>query len=293
MLKIFFTSDIHGSDICFRKLLDAASLHAVDALIVGGDISGKQVAPTTERASPFERTLRNRGHHPVRVTHDEIPTATSPAMELLAIDAMRTSIANWLELAESRLRGTGIECYVMLGNDDPPELAELIDQSDTVVNPDGRIVSIHGVVEMLSLGYSNLTPFHSHRELPEPRIAAVLNELADKLSDVHAAIFNVHVPPHASNLDNAPERDERLKVKTHNGKPRFIPVGSTAVRQVLLERQPLLGLHGHVHESGGSTRLGGTLCINPGSSYSTGVLHGAVIALDRGRVHSYQLVTCR
>jgi Icc-related predicted phosphoesterase len=67
-------------------------------------------------------------------------------------------------------------------------------------------------------------------------------------------------------------------------------VGSTAVRDALLGIQPLLGLHGHIHESGGMRRLGRTIAINPGSDYGTGVLNGALITLELDKVSAHQLV---
>jgi Icc-related predicted phosphoesterase len=311
MLKIFYTSDIHGSDACFHSFLNAGRDYGVDAMIFGGDITGKSLVPITERAGhfeashkgqqhrfasvsaveDFERRLQDCGHYPVRVEGgaDETPTIDATELSSFFFQAMKDRIARWLELADSRLRGTGIDCYVMLGNDDPPELAELIGQSDIVVNPDERKVLIRDEVEMISFGHSNLTPFNSHRELPEERIESILNKLVNQLADVRSAIFNVHVPPYDSTLDNAPELDENLKAKSYGGQPRFMPVGSTAVRDAILQWQPLLGLHGHVHESGGSTRLGRTLCINPGSSYTAGRLHGAIVTIDRGHVCSHQL----
>jgi uncharacterized protein len=68
-------------------------------------------------------------------------------------------------------------------------------------------------------------------------------------------------------------------------------VGSTAVRDIVAERQPLAGLHGHIHESSGIRRLGKRkgLILNPGSDYSTGALNGALISLQKDRVDA-QLV---
>jgi Icc-related predicted phosphoesterase len=52
------------------------------------------------------------------------------------------------------------------------------------------------------------------------------------------------------------------------------------VREAIEEGQPALSLHGHIHEARGNTRIGRTLCINPGSSYEQGQLLGAVVDLD-------------
>ena len=47
----------------------------------------------------------------------------------------------------------------------------------------------------------------------------------------------------------------------------MIHAGSTAVRASIEKHQPLVGLHGHIHESKGFVTLGRTLCLNPGSEY--------------------------
>jgi Icc-related predicted phosphoesterase len=68
------------------------------------------------------------------------------------------------------------------------------------------------------------------------------------------------------------------------------PVGSTAVREAIERQRPLLGLHGHVHESAGVEKIGRTVCINPGSDYGDGILRGAIVELDRDRgVRNWQL----
>ena len=120
--------------------------------------------------------------------------------------------------------------------------------------------------EMISWGYSNITPWHSHREMTEEQLAAAIADMAGAARrHPERAVFNVHVPPFGSGLDEAPVLDENLTVQTSPGQVKFAPVGSTAVRDALLEVQPLLGLHGHIHESGGIRRLGRTIAINPGS----------------------------
>ena len=80
-------------------------------------------------------------------------------------------------------------------------------------------------------------------------------------------------------------------MQTGAGGIEMQPVGSTACRETIERYQPLLGLHGHLHESRGTFQLGRTLCINPGSEYSEGVLRGALIELEGGQVKNYQLTT--
>ena len=57
-------------------------------------------------------------------------------------------------------------------------------------------------------------------------------------------------------------------------------VGSIAVRAAIEKYQPLLGLHGHIHESRSAQKIGRTLCINPGSEYGEGVLRGILLELS-------------
>jgi len=88
----------------------------------------------------------------------------------------------------------------------------------------------------------------------------------------------------------APAVDENLNVK--DAGRSLIPVGSTAVRDVILKYQPLLSLHGHIHEAKGTARIGRTLSINAGSLYEQGVLQGVVVDLDpRKGIRSYSLTT--
>jgi Icc-related predicted phosphoesterase len=105
------------------------------------------------------------------------------------------------------------------------------------------------------------------------------------------AIAVIHVPPLGTALDLAPELGPDLNLKMSAGGPRMTHVGSSAVRAWIEETQPLCGLHGHVHESKAAENLGRTLCLNPGSEYSNGVLLGALVALGDGRVMSHQFVS--
>ena len=106
-----------------------------------------------------------------------------------------------------------------------------------------------------------------------------MDELVAKVIDPSRTIFNFHAPPYRSGLDEAPALDENLNMKA--GGRAMQPVGSTSVRTAIERVQPLLGLHGHNHESRGAVRIGRTLALSPGSSYEEGVLQGALVAVDR------------
>ena len=144
---------------------------------------------------------------------------------------------------------------------------------------------------MISLWYANPTPWDSPRELEEEELFAHIESLANRLSDCSTAIFNLHVPPHASGLDDAPRLDETLRPITKMGQVEIVPVGSHAVRRAIEEFQPLVSLHGHIHESRGVRKIGPTVVINPGSEYTSGRIHGALFEIKRGRPKSHQLIT--
>jgi Icc-related predicted phosphoesterase len=310
--KVYFATDLHGSSKCFRKFVNAGTAYGVDVLILGGDIAGKalqtivrgkdgryrcsfigtgydvEVGPELEA---LEKLISDHGYYPYRAEAGELDARKADgSLDALFVSLMHTRLNEWLTLADERLRPTGKRLFFMLGNDDPAELRSLLDDAPWGVHDEGKVVMIDDDHEMISLGYSNITPWHSHREMTEAGLTAAIGDMVARLQAPERAIINVHVPPYGSGLDEAPVLDENLTIQTSVGQVKFAPVGSTAVRDALLEVQPLLGLHGHIHESGGIRRLGRTIAINPGSDYGTGVLNGAIMTLDRDKVVAHQLV---
>lgn len=310
--KVYFATDLHGSSKCFRKFVNAGTAYGVDVLVLGGDIAGKALQ-TIVRGSDgrfrcsfigtsydvedgpeleaLEKLIADHGYYPYRAEAGELDARKADgSLDALFVSLMHARLNEWLNLADERLRPTGKRLYFMLGNDDPAELRSLLDDAPWGVHDEGRVVMIDDDHEMISLGYSNITPWHSHREMTEEGLAAAIAVMAARLQAPERSIVNIHVPPFGSGLDEAPVLDANLNVQTSVGQVRFAPVGSTAVRDALLTIQPLLGLHGHIHESGGIRRLGRTIAINPGSDYGTGVLNGAIMTLERDKVAAHQLV---
>ena len=202
----------------------------------------------------------------------------------------RDEIRRWVELAEQRASANGSgELFVMAGNDDPWFVDEILESSQALVFCDDRIVRL-GPHELLSSSYANPTPWDSPRELDEDALYDRLKQLADRLEEPQRAVFNLHVPPYDSRLDLGPDLKEDLTPRYSGGQPVMKPVGSKAVRQLIEEVQPLLALHGHIHESKGETRIGRTLALNSGSEYNTGRLHGVVVTLADERVIGHQFV---
>ena len=188
-------------------------------------------------------------------------------------------VERWVSIADERLDGRGIRCFVSGANDDYFEVDDVLRTSKKMEVPNGEVLELPGF-EMLSVGYSNPTPWNCPRDIPEPELKAKIAALAGRIRRPERALYNVHVPPFDTDIDMAPKLDADLRVTMGAfGLPEMVPVGSTAVRECLLEYQPLLGLHGHIHESPGVRHLGSTTIVNPGSEYAEGLLSAAIIKL--------------
>jgi uncharacterized protein len=311
-MRIYFATDIHGSEVCWRKFLNAAKFYDVDTLILGGDVSGKAVVPvvaapgggfrvrqfsgdrvlTPEEAAEAETRIRDMGFYPYRTTDEELDaTWDQPeAVERVFLTLMRQTLTRWLDLAEQRLAGTGIRLYAMTGNDDPPELQQMLRDSAVLTETEDSLLDLGEGIQMISFGYSNPTPWHTPRELDDDELERRIEKMARQVDRPGRAVFNLHVPPARTSIDKAPALDSSLKPIVKGGAMVMQSVGSEGVRRILERHEPMLGLHGHIHESRGAVRLGGTLSVNPGSEYGDGILRGAVLELDGKRgVRHYQL----
>jgi Icc-related predicted phosphoesterase len=309
---LFFATDVHGSDICWKKFINAGKFYGADIIIQGGDMTGKAIVPIIhqggdrykavlleqesllvgeDRVAEMEQQIKSRGYYPYRTTPDEIAELDADPERVDAIfhtQVLQTA-EQWLAYADEKLEGTGIRCFVAPGNDDMFELDDLIRTSKHVRLVEGEVIELDRHHEMISSGWSNPTPWHTYREEEDDQLRVRYDAMLAQLKNPKSAVFNLHPPPYGTTLDDVPELTEDLKPK-HAGRS-LVPVGSRAVREVILEYQPILGLHGHIHEGKGAIRLGKTLCINPGSMYEQGRLLGAVINLARNKVKSYVLTT--
>jgi Icc-related predicted phosphoesterase len=203
-------------------------------------------------------------------------------------EILRT-VERWMAMAEEKLAGTDLRCFVCPGNDDIFKVDEVIARSRVVEQGEARVIDLDGLT-MVSMGWTNPTPWKTYREAPEEKLRERIERMVEQVPDLRRAIFNFHAPPYGSNLDEAPALDEDMRY-LHGGRA-MRPVGSRAVREAIAEHQPLLSLHGHIHESKGTVRLGKTLAVNPGSTYEDGVLQGAILEVDpkRLKIVNYLLV---
>lgn len=312
--RIFFASDVHGSERCFRKFVNAAKFYQAQALILGGDLTGKALIPIVRQAdgtyslslggekvvvkeTELERwtsDLRNSGFYYFETTESELEElmADQRKIDSVFLEQMKAVLGSWVEMTDKRLRETDVKVYISPGNDDRFEIDECLRDTEHVVNPEGKVVEIAGDHEMITLGYTNRTPWHSPREVPEEKLGEMISNLADLVVEMDKSIFNLHVPPYDTEIDKAPAVSPDLKYERIGmGMLKMISTGSTAVRAAIEKYQPMLGFHGHIHESRGFVKIGRTVCINPGSEYGKGMLSGALVDVENGSLNEYILTT--
>ncbi|MFO7740732.1 MAG: metallophosphoesterase [Anaerolineae bacterium] len=312
MTKVFFATDVHGSEVCWKKFINAGMFYEADALILGGDMTGKAIVPIVhqggetykvmlmEQESTLEgedevqdlvKRIHDKGYYPYVTDPDEVEEigATPGRPHDLFVEQVVETARRWMAYADEKLKGTEIQCYVCPGNDDMFELDEVIVESERVEMVEGKVIRLDDHHEMISTGWTDPTPWDTYREEDEDALQERIERMITRLEDVPNAVFNLHAPPYGSGLDEAPELTEDMQVAY--GGQSLEAVGSRAVAAVVREYQPLLGLFGHIHEGKGARRIGRTLCINPGSAYEEGILQGALLQLRRRKIANYILTT--
>ncbi len=311
-MKLFFATDIHGSDICWKKFLNAGKFYEADALILGGDMTGKAVVPVLHQGGTKYRMVlleqnfeaeteaelqdmlsrvRSRGYYPYITNPDEIAELEKTPEKIHDIfnaEVLKV-VQQWMDLADKKLAESGLTVYCSPGNDDMDAVDEVVRSAKRVILVEGQVTALDERHEMIASGWSNRTPWNTHREEDEDQLAVRYEAMASQLKNPRNAVFNIHVPPHRSGLDEAPELDKDLRPVLAG--QSLQPVGSTALRAAIEKYQPLLSLHGHIHEGRGATHIGRTLCINPGSMYEQGVLLGALINLGKDKIENYVLTS--
>jgi len=326
-LKIFFACDIHGSEMCFKKFLNALRLYKVDVGILSGDLSGKMINPivkqcdgtytcnflgkeivvrTEEELLRLKKRISMTGNYYYVTTPEEMKNLMAEGKTIMGridekvkkiylgkgkVDELFRKLSlerlkEWIRLAEERLKGSGIQMFMSPGNDDLFEADDIIDSSSYVVNADSRKVYV-GDHEMVTLSWANPTPWDTPRECSEEELAERIEALVSEIDNMETAIFNFHVPPFGTKLDVGPALREDLTPIPGE----VANVGSTAVLEAIKKHQPLLGLHGHIHESRGIQKIGRTTCVNPGSEYTEGILRGVIIMLNGKRVKNYMFTS--
>ena len=308
--RVFFVTDVHGSERCFKKFLNAGKFYKANAVMLAGDITGKMIVPIVKQpdgtylssyagsdirckseseVQDLEKSIRDSGYYPYLTEPNEMASleADKNKVNQLFTKLMVDTVVRWVQMAEERLRETGIKCFVSPGNDDRWEVDEALNKSRTITNPEEKVVELDQHHEMITLGLTNHTPWKSPREFEETELAERIDKMAAGVKNMNDCIFNFHCPPYGTIIDPAPKLDETLKPVLSGGQMVMAPAGSTAVRDAIKKYQPLAGFHGHIHESKGVASIGRTKCFNPGSEYGEGVLRGLLVDLTEKGIKSY------
>jgi Icc-related predicted phosphoesterase len=305
LTRLYFATDVHGSEKVWLKFLKARNFYKADVVILGGDLTGKAMVPviqqsdgtfrmnymlkdttvkTKEELEENEKYLRSSGfylYHTNPKEYDEL-VANEKRRDEIFTELMMERLGRWLKLADSEFRGSGAKLFVCPGNDDRFEIDSLFENYESTKNVEGKVVWVDDHHEMINTGWSNPTPWQTPREESEEALAQRIASIVSGVKDVPNSIFQLHSPPFGSGLDEAPKlKDFKASAS------ETVPVGSTAVKEAIQKHQPMLGLHGHIHEARGQSKIGRTLCVNPGSSYESGILLGIVINIDKDRIQSY------
>lgn len=312
--RIFFVTDVHGSEVCFNKFLSAATFYKPDVVILAGDITGKLIVPIVQKPdgtysvwfmggektaknekelAEIERAIRNSGYYTYRTTASVVTNLESDKKNLdaLFVKVMVENAERWVRLAEEKLKGTKVKVFISPGNDDKWEIDEPLTKSTFITDPEMKVVQVDDHHEMITLGFTNHTPWKSPREFDEEYLAEKIESLTSQVKDMSNAIFNLHCPPVDTGIDSAPKLDETLKPVSMAGQIVMSSAGSSAVKNAILRHQPLVGLHGHIHESRGVVPVGRTKCFNPGSEYGLGILRGLILNLSEKGVKSYMFTS--
>jgi uncharacterized protein len=311
-MKVFFATDIHGSEICWLKFLNSGPHYGADVVILGGDMTGKALVPIVDDGGgrwhgtlqeqrrdlngedevvAFEKDVMRRGYYPFRTDPDQLRELETNEQRLddLFHERMLATVERWMQMADDRLTGKGIKAFVCPGNDDQFEVDDILAAASGVELAEGRVVEV-GQYQMASTGWANRTPWDTYREEDEDVLLERIRRATSQLTNPpERTILSLHCPPFGSGLDDAPGVNPDMTPKHGGHAPE--PVGSTAVREAIEEVRPALSLHGHIHEARGHTRIGPTLSINPGSAYEQGELLGALIELDGKKVKNFVLTS--
>jgi len=328
-IKVLFSVDIHGSTACFKKFINALSVYKADIGILGGDLSGKMVIPIVVRNDGtyvydylgerietrnkddlrgVEKKIEYIGNYYCYMSESEYEELKAEGktikgridekarkirlsagkLEDIFVKLVTDRLREWMEYAEEKLRGMNKRIYVIPGNDDIPEVDDTLIQheSNHIIFADRKMVEVNGH-EMVGLSWSNPTPWDTPRETDEETLEKMIEELASRIKRYENAIFQFHVPPYGTLLDVAPALSEDLTPSVSDAKN----VGSTSVLKAIEKYQPLLGLHGHIHESRGVQKIGRTTVVNPGSEYTEGILRGVLLFINDKKVKNYLLTS--
>lgn len=310
-VRFLFSTDLHGSEVVWRKFLNSAKIFNLDALVISGDMTGKLIVPILKQPDgtykatllgeerilkepdlpEFEKNVRKVSYLPYRTTFEEAEKISQDEdlRERIFEQLQINVIKEWLALVPEKVPKT---CRVILtpGNDDVLAIDDVIRSDNNVTYGEEEVVALDNEHEVACCGWSNLTPWHTPRECTEEVLLEKLERTVAKVQNFETAVFCFHCPPYDSQIDMAPKLTDDLRPVYAHGRPVMVPVGSKSVRTIIQKYQPLIALHGHIHESPGYVRIGRTQCVNPGSEYGEGILRAYLVELDGAKIVRLQRV---
>jgi Icc-related predicted phosphoesterase len=309
--RYLFASDLHASDLAFRKFISVALQYKVNVAVTD-ELTGKFIIPAVkqkdgsvrfqfrdetvtartdaERQSE-ENKAGNVGNYVLYCTSEEYEQLKSKTgfQDELFKNLVSERLRRWAAFAEEKLKGKVDTVIMMPGNDDEAYIDDVLAESKFITNPEGKMMKLGGN-EVIATGMANMTPWKCPRDVEEDVLEKLLEKLCAQVTDWKHAIMITHCPPYDTKIDKAPKLDEKFNVVYSGGAPVMIPVGSTSVRKVIEKFQPLLGLHGHLHEGKGIDHIGRTTLINSGSEYYKGLLSAALVNLEDDKVKGYMFL---
>lgn len=306
-MRIFFSADVHGSTLVWKKWLKVVDMYHPDVMMFCGDLTAKSLVPIIQTKDGYtchyfekrwdlakeddvqkmEERLAAVGVLSLRCTPEEVEELQRDETKAMRAiyDGILARMKQWLDLLVERVDTQKRVVIVMPGNDDIQEIDALIKSYEDrgVIYPLGRVVQFSGY-ELVSLAHITPSPWDTPREMSEKELHREIDRLMEGVNNSRRAIFNFHIPPYGTSLDQAPELTKDLRIKSVAGQISLKHVGSKSVREAIEKYHPLLGLHGHIHESDGIEKMGDTLILNPGSEYEKGILRGYIIELNEGKI---------
>jgi len=310
-VRFLFATDLHGSETVWRKFLNSSKHFNLDALVLSGDMTGKLIIPIIKQPDgtyassllgedfqlkesdipAYEEKVRRVSYIPYTTTPEEaaILEADKDKCEKLFETLQVQIIRKWLSLVPDRVPKT---CKVILspGNDDVFAIDDVIRKDPNVIFGEEEVVSLDPEHEVACCGWTNYTPWNSPRECSEEEMLQRLEKVVAQVKKLKTAVFCFHCPPYNAVIDMAPKLKPDFTPVYEGGHPVMIPVGCNAVRKIIEKYQPLIGLHGHIHESPGFIKIGRTPCLNPGSEYAEGILRAYLVEIDGDKIKKLQRV---
>ncbi len=263
-MRCFFVSDLHGKPDRYRALFKVVNEEKPDGVFIGGDLLPGGYA------------------------------MSSDPVEFMHMLASKISV----------FRDRGTEFFVIMGNDDPrihESMLEHMEEDGILHYPVCRAVDFGGLSVVgypfvppspfllkdwerydvsRYVGLGAVSPEEGLRTVPvseqEARYSTISGDLEKlaELSDPARTIYLFHAPPHETCLDML---DNHGKFIDHAPADRH--VGSIAIRRFIEKLQPLVTLHGHIHES---ARVSGRWIEIMGNTSCLGASHdGPELALVR------------